>query len=693
MSELSWLKRLASALVRDEADANDLVQETWLVAAEHAPTDGRPLKPWLSRVALNLVRMRSRASKRRTLEKPQSNLRRRARRHLTSSWAVCRAQRIVADEVLRLAEPYRNTVLLHYFEDLSSAEIARRSGVPEGTVRRRLKVALDECAAAFMRKSGRRAGGRRRPRTPRRQQTAASAGSAALGVVLVKKAIALVVVAVGLLVLGARLYRHHARTAMRPPPPDGRSDPRGSIAVATDDTALAHIVVSVADDAAAHRERDRAVRAGGWRCRRGQDSESMATRRSMSRPGNGRSPHRPLDTNLPRPSPRRRAAREDHVQPGTRDRWTSVTGTVTDTSGGAIAGVRIDAAQLDLNATARAPWPPRSAMPQANTSSPSAAGRIVVAASHPEYAPQTRYVGRRHGRSDSRLRARARRCDRGRGPRHPNKAARHRAPRSARVAIRRARARQSDRTRRQGRRSRQVPIRGTAPRRVRDIAREGARDSHAPVGSGSASQSSRQIVVLVVAGTATIRGKVVDDSGAPVRCDRDAFGGGRGRRQGHLRLAGAFVLEGLAPGRWALRGTGQWTPPMDGPIVELAKSDVDGIVVRVRRGFEVKGHVEPRKLCDVEISKDERGESCRTRLDDDESRRCVSLSSLRSRGKQHHSRDARMANRTIAIAVRKAPANVAPGQADAVDRRPGRRQRWQAGRRGHGHRRSGNEMT
>ena len=52
VSELSWLKRLASALVRDEGDAYDLVQETWLVAAEHAPTDGRPLKPWLSRVAL-----------------------------------------------------------------------------------------------------------------------------------------------------------------------------------------------------------------------------------------------------------------------------------------------------------------------------------------------------------------------------------------------------------------------------------------------------------------------------------------------------------------------------------------------------------------------------------------------------------------------------------------------------------------
>ena len=63
MSELSWLKRLASALVRDESDADDLVQETWLAATEDAPTDGRPLKPWVSRVALNLVRMRKRASK------------------------------------------------------------------------------------------------------------------------------------------------------------------------------------------------------------------------------------------------------------------------------------------------------------------------------------------------------------------------------------------------------------------------------------------------------------------------------------------------------------------------------------------------------------------------------------------------------------------------------------------------------
>src|SRR5438045_350030 len=141
MSELSWLKRLASALARDQPEADDVVQETWLVAAEHAPRDGRPLKPWLSRVALNLVRMRSRASKRRFVRETATEPS--AASSPTPEELVSRveAQRIVVDEVLRLGEPYRSTVLFHYFEDLSSAEIARRLGIPDGTVRRRLKAA------------------------------------------------------------------------------------------------------------------------------------------------------------------------------------------------------------------------------------------------------------------------------------------------------------------------------------------------------------------------------------------------------------------------------------------------------------------------------------------------------------------------------------------------------------------------
>lgn len=249
MSELSWLKRLATALVRNESDADDLVQETWLLATKHAPTDGRPLKPWLSRVALNLVRMQSRSSKRRVareaaVEPPVDT-------SPTSDELVdrVRAQRVVADEVLRLAEPYRNIVLLHYFEDLSSAEIARRSGVPEGTVRRRLKVALDELRGrlhAEERKTGQAVVAVLAPLAIK--QSAASAGAAALGAVLVKKGIALVVVIVGLLVFGTQLYKHRARTSdlavteVNPAPGPARS-PAGP------SDSPAHIVVAITDSA------------------------------------------------------------------------------------------------------------------------------------------------------------------------------------------------------------------------------------------------------------------------------------------------------------------------------------------------------------------------------------------------------------------------------------------------------------
>ncbi|NVB80032.1 MAG: sigma-70 family RNA polymerase sigma factor [Kofleriaceae bacterium] len=142
-AEMAWLRRLARALLKT-GDADDLAHDTWLAANAHPPDDARPLKPWLTRVALNVVRMQARAKKRQD-----------ARDHESASLATPVAtpeqivervelQRVVAGEVLALAEPYRSTVLLHYFEELSCAEIARRIGVPEATVRGRLKVALDQ---------------------------------------------------------------------------------------------------------------------------------------------------------------------------------------------------------------------------------------------------------------------------------------------------------------------------------------------------------------------------------------------------------------------------------------------------------------------------------------------------------------------------------------------------------------------
>ena len=66
VAETGWLRRLAVSLVKDGATADDLVHDTVLIAAERAPSDGRPLQPWLARVLLNQVRMLSRSSVRRS---------------------------------------------------------------------------------------------------------------------------------------------------------------------------------------------------------------------------------------------------------------------------------------------------------------------------------------------------------------------------------------------------------------------------------------------------------------------------------------------------------------------------------------------------------------------------------------------------------------------------------------------------
>ncbi len=131
--------------------------------------------------------------------------------------ARAEAQRSVVDAVLALAEPYRSTVLLHYFEDLSSAEIARRLGIPDGTVRRRLKVAVDRLRAQL----GANESQRRRALAPLLAPLAsASSLPISAGAIAMKKLAAAVVVAIVLVGLGA-WWKHERAVTARPPQPPG----------------------------------------------------------------------------------------------------------------------------------------------------------------------------------------------------------------------------------------------------------------------------------------------------------------------------------------------------------------------------------------------------------------------------------------------------------------------------------------
>jgi len=208
-AELAWLRRLTRALLRE--DGEDVAHDTWLIAAKQAPTDGRPLRPWLARVARNVARMGKRSDVRRERREDASRDTTDPVPSPEALVARAEAQRAVVDSVLALDEPYRSTVLLRYFEDFTSAEIARRIGVPEGTVRRRLKEAIDRLRADL----GADRTERKRMLAPLLLPLASArhAPSTVIGVLAMKKLIAIVIVVAALAV--GFLWKHHRAAPSR----------------------------------------------------------------------------------------------------------------------------------------------------------------------------------------------------------------------------------------------------------------------------------------------------------------------------------------------------------------------------------------------------------------------------------------------------------------------------------------------
>jgi len=134
LSHSEWLRGLARRLVVDEAAADDLVQETWLAALANPPMAGRSPRPWLAGIARNLARMGWRAAARRR-RREEIAARSEDLPSTDSLVEQVEVERELAARVLELEEPIRTTILLHHFQGLELAEIARRQGVPASTVR------------------------------------------------------------------------------------------------------------------------------------------------------------------------------------------------------------------------------------------------------------------------------------------------------------------------------------------------------------------------------------------------------------------------------------------------------------------------------------------------------------------------------------------------------------------------------
>jgi RNA polymerase sigma factor (sigma-70 family) len=142
LAHSGWLRCLARGLVAGEDAAEDVVQETWLTAIERPPRHRRNLRGWLSSVARNVARQFHRGERRRRRRELGTDTRRPAR-SVPEALASVEMRRMIASAVLALEEPYRTTITLRYFEEMTPKEIARHLDVPRSTVSTRIRRGLE----------------------------------------------------------------------------------------------------------------------------------------------------------------------------------------------------------------------------------------------------------------------------------------------------------------------------------------------------------------------------------------------------------------------------------------------------------------------------------------------------------------------------------------------------------------------
>ncbi|GAB2045782.1 sigma-70 family RNA polymerase sigma factor [Agathobaculum sp. TL06] len=126
--------RAARALLDSDADAEDAVSEATLRAwqAFGRLREERALKGWLIKITVNCAYEHRRKGARVTYTDDLEPLAGGAEdRHDLGLW----------DAVCRLPEDHRIATVLFYYEDMTTAEIAKTLGVREGTVRSRLSRA------------------------------------------------------------------------------------------------------------------------------------------------------------------------------------------------------------------------------------------------------------------------------------------------------------------------------------------------------------------------------------------------------------------------------------------------------------------------------------------------------------------------------------------------------------------------
>lgn len=156
LAQAGWLRALARR-VAGEAGADDLVQEVWLKVAQRPPAAVASPRGWLASV-LRSVHLRRRERREASDLREREVARPEALPSASELAGRADAQHALVEALLDVQEPWRRTLLLHYFEGHSAAEIARRDGEPATTVRSRIARGLEDLRARLdSRRGGREA--------------------------------------------------------------------------------------------------------------------------------------------------------------------------------------------------------------------------------------------------------------------------------------------------------------------------------------------------------------------------------------------------------------------------------------------------------------------------------------------------------------------------------------------------------
>ena len=231
LAHAQFLRSVARAVLGGDAEAEDVLQETFLVAWQTEPREPGALRAWLAGIARRLALTRRRSARRREAREWRAA----TPEALPSVEDVAlreEARRVLVAPLLALEEPYRTTLMWRYYAGRRVADIAALQAVPVNTVRTRIQRGLGRLREGLASAHG---GDGRRWRSALLPLASGGFGflstaATVTGGLLVKKALVVGLAALVLVAAGVALWTGDSG---RPTPAPAARDPLEAATAAT----------------------------------------------------------------------------------------------------------------------------------------------------------------------------------------------------------------------------------------------------------------------------------------------------------------------------------------------------------------------------------------------------------------------------------------------------------------------------